>query len=135
MHYLNRMRNTPEQIAALKDKDDGKPVHMVNLLSCKEKEVYEDSRETTLTGYEAYGLYGEVVSRLITERGGKIMFSAAVAGMVVGEVENVWDAVAIAEYPSFDSFLDMISSQEWLAAEEHRTAGLSGQLNIATKSS
>ncbi len=135
MHYLNRMRNTPEQIAALKDKDDGKPVHMVNLLSFKEKAVYEDSRETTLTGYEAYGLYGEVVSRLITERGGKIMFSAAVAGMVVGEVENVWDAVAIAEYPSFDSFLDMISSQEWLAAEEHRTAGLSGQLNIATKSS
>tara|TARA_A100001015_G_scaffold50440_1_gene55618 strand:- start:244 stop:633 length:390 start_codon:yes stop_codon:yes gene_type:complete len=129
------MRNTPEQIAALKDKDDGKPVHMVNLLSFKEKAVYEDSRETTLTGYEAYGLYGEVVSRLITERGGKIMFSAAVAGMVVGEVENVWDAVAIAEYPSFDSFLDMISSQEWLAAEEHRTAGLSGQLNIATKSS
>jgi len=135
VHYLNRMRNTPEQIAALKDKDDGKPVHMVNLLSFKEKAVYEDSRETTLTGYEAYGLYGEVVSRLITERGGKIMFSAAVAGMVVGEVENVWDAVAIAEYPSFDSFLDMISSQEWLAAEEHRTAGLSGQLNIATKSS
>ena len=135
MNYLNRMRNTPEQIAALKDKDDGKPVHMVNLLSFKEKAVYEDSRETTLTGYEAYGLYGEVVSRLITERGGKIMFSAAVAGMVVGEVENVWDAVAIAEYPSFDSFLDMISSQEWLAAEEHRTAGLSGQLNIATKSS
>ena len=129
------MRNMPEQIAALKDKDDGKPVHMVNLLSFKEKAVYEDSRETTLTGYEAYGLYGEVVSRLITERGGKIMFSAAVAGMVVGEVENVWDAVAIAEYPSFDSFLDMISSQEWLAAEEHRTAGLSGQLNIATKSS
>ena len=129
------MRNTPEQIAALKDKDDGKPVHMVNLLSFKEKAVYEDSRETTLTGYEAYGLYGEVVSRLITERGGKILFSAAVAGMVVGEVENVWDAVAIAEYPSFDSFLDMISSQEWLAAEEHRTAGLSGQLNIATKSS
>ena len=129
------MRNTPEQIAALKDKDDGKPVHMVNLLSFKEKAVYEDSRETTLTGYEAYGLYGEVVSRLITEQGGKILFSAAVAGMVVGEVENVWDAVAIAEYPSFDSFLDMISSQEWLAAEEHRTAGLSGQLNIATKSS
>ncbi len=125
----------PEQIAALKDKDDGKPVHMVNLLSFKEKAVYEDGRETTLTGYEAYGLYGEVVSKLIAERGGKILFSAAVAGMVVGEVENVWDAIAIAEYPSFDTFLDMISSQEWLSAEEHRKAGLNGQLNIATKSS
>tara|TARA_A100001015_G_scaffold127323_1_gene141165 strand:- start:620 stop:1009 length:390 start_codon:yes stop_codon:yes gene_type:complete len=129
------MRNMPEQIAALKDKDDGKPVHMVNLLSFKEKAVYEDGRETTLTGYEAYGLYGEVVSKLIAERGGKILFSAAVAGMVVGEVENVWDAIAIAEYPSFDTFLDMISSQEWLSAEEHRKAGLNGQLNIATKSS
>jgi uncharacterized protein (DUF1330 family) len=135
VYYFDRMKNTPEQIAVLKAKDDGKPVHMLNLLSFREKAEYEDGRKTTLTGYEAYGLYGEVVSKLIIERGGHILFTAGVAGMVVGEVEDVWDAVAIAEYPSFDTFLNMISSQEWLEAEVHRTAGLKGQLNIATKRS
>ena len=135
MYYFDRMKNTPEQIAVLKAKDDGKPVHMLNLLSFREKAEYEDGRKTTLTGYEAYGLYGEVVSKLITERGGRILFTAAVDGMVVGEVEDVWDAVAIAEYPSLDTFLNMISSKEWLEAVVHRTAGLKGQLNIATKRS
>ena len=89
MYYFDRMKNTPEQIAVLKAKDDGKPVHMLNLLSFREKAEYEDGRKTTLTGYEAYGLYGEVVSKLIIERGGHILFTAAVAGMVVGEDQHL----------------------------------------------
>ena len=65
--------------------------------------------------------------------GGSIVFTAVVNGLVVGEVEELWDAVAIAEYPSRQSFADMISSAEWSELAIHRSAGLAGQLNISSK--
>ena len=106
---------------------------MVNLLKFKEKAIYEDGRETSLTGPEAYQIYGEGVAKMIDTIGGKIVFSSVVSGLVVGEVEELWDAVAIAEYPSRQSFADMIASAQWSELAIHRTAGLAGQLNISSK--
>ena len=64
---------------------------------------------------------------------GEIVFSAVLKGMVVGEVEELWDWVVIAEYPSRKAMLEMVMDSEYQKSEEHRSAGLAGQLNIETK--
>ena len=133
MRCINKMSSTDETIGELLQNDDGGPVCMVNLLKFKEKAIYEDGRETSLTGPEAYQIYGEGVAKMIDTIGGKIVFSSVVSGLVVGEVEELWDAVAIAEYPSRQSFADMIASAQWAELAIHRTAGLAGQLNISSK--
>ena len=133
MNVINRMNRTPEQAAALIETDDGGPVAMVNLIKYKDKAVYEDGRDTQLTGREAYAIYGAGAAKMIQKLGGHIDYSGYVVGMCVGEVEELWDSIAVANYPSLQAFLDMTSSPEWLALAIHRTAGISGQLNIASK--
>jgi hypothetical protein len=73
------------------------------------------------------------VRKLIEGLGGRVRFSGAVSGLLLGEVEELWDAVALAEYPSLAAFRSMAMSPEMHAIEHHRLAGLAGQLNIRTK--
>ena len=56
--------------------------------------------------------------------------SGEVERLMLGEVEELWDAVAIAKYPSRAAMGEMIGSPEYQAIEVHRSAGLAGQLNI-----
>ena len=105
------------------------PYVMVNLLRYKDRATYEDP-SIDISGREAYEIYGEAVTKLVEARGGRIVYDGVITGMIVGEVEDQWDAVALAEYPSKAAFMEMMMSPEWAAIEEHRTAGLAGQLNI-----
>lgn len=106
---------------------------MVNLLKFKPKADYADGSNSHLTGREAYNLYGADVTKLVERLGGKVRFSGIVTGPLLGEVEDLWDAVALAEYPSLAAFRAMAQSPEMHAIEHHRTAGLAGQLNIRTR--
>lgn len=112
--------------------EDG-PFVMVNLLRFKANAEYEDGSDAHLTGAEAYARYGEEVRKLVEGLGGKIRFSGRVTGLLLGEVEELWDAVALAEYPSLEAFRNMAMSPAMHAIEHHRKAGLAGQLNIRTK--
>ena len=132
MNYINAITKTEAQIEALLAVDDGGPICMVNLLKFKERAEYEDGRETNLSGAEAYQIYGAATGPLIKKLGGEIVFTSVLKGMVVGEVEELWDVMAIAKYPTLQSFIDMVSSTEYLSAYHHRIAGLKGQLNIAS---
>ena len=132
MEYINATTKTDQQMEALLKADNGGPVCMVNLLKFKEKAEYEDGRETDLSGIEAYQIYGAVTGSLIKKLGGDVVFTSVLNGMVVGEVEELWDVMAIAKYPTLQSFIDMVSSPEYLKVYHHRIAGLKGQLNIAS---
>jgi uncharacterized protein (DUF1330 family) len=114
--------------------EDG-PFVMVNLLKFKPKAEYPDGSDSALSGAEAYARYGEVVRRLVEGAGGRVRYSGGVTGLLLGEVEELWDAVALAEYPSLAAFRAMATSPEMHAVEHHRKAGLAGQLNIRTKPS
>jgi len=105
---------------------------MVNLLKFHDRAQYEDG-DRGLTGLEAYLLYGEEVRKLVEGLGGQVRYQGAVTGLMLGEVEELWDVVALAEYPSLESFRNMAMSPEMHAIEHHRKAGLKGQLNIKTK--
>ncbi len=108
------------------------PIYMVNLLKFKDTAEYEDGRQTDLTGYEAYQIYGQGVSELLATFGGELTFAADVTFLALGQVEELWDEVAIARYPNRGAILAMSSSDEWRELAVHRTAGLAGQLNIET---
>ena len=82
------------------NEDDGKPIYMVNLLKFRDKAEYKDGRETSLTGREAYGLYAEVFEKHLIDLGGEITFVSEVSRLTIGKVENLWDSIAIAKWPS-----------------------------------
>ena len=72
------------------------------------------------------------MTKLLVEFGGAGMFVAPVERLTLGEVEELWDVVAIAMYPSRGAMRDMASSGTMQEIGVHRTAGLAGQLNIET---
>ncbi|MEM6653934.1 MAG: DUF1330 domain-containing protein [Pseudomonadota bacterium] len=131
MKVINEVApSDPAQIAEMmKDGPDG-PIFMVNLLKFKDKAEYADGRETELTGREAYGIYGQGVAQLLPEFGGQVFFVANTTFLALGQVEVLWDEVAIAAYPNRRALVEMAASQAWQDIAVHRAAGLAGQLNI-----
>lgn len=133
MEFNNSVYPTKEQMEGFLVGDDDLPISMVNLLKFKDKAEYEDGRETNLTGVEAYAIYGnEVVEHLKSIRA-ELVYSGDVTRLMLGEIEELWDMVVIARYPSKKAMLDMIMKPEYIESSIHRTAGLAGQLNIETK--
>ncbi len=133
MEVVNEvMPTSQERIAEMMAPGPDGPIHMVNLLKFKERAEYEDGRDTDLTGAEAYQIYGRGVAELLPTYGGSITFAADVTFLALGQVEDLWDEVAIATYPNRAALLAMSTSDEWRALAVHRTAGLAGQLNIET---
>lgn len=126
------MPTSQERIQEMMQPGPDGPIYMVNLLKFKERAEYEDGRETDLTGYEAYQKYGRAVADLLPTYGGEFFFAADVTFLSLGQVEELWDEVAIAKYPDRAALLAMSTSDEWRAISVHRTAGLAGQLNIET---
>ncbi len=130
MKVENAVIPSAEQIAGLSEEGPGGPIYMVNLLRFKEKAEYEDGRETDLTGQQAYAIYGLEVAGHLKKVGGKPVIGGQVTGLRLGEVEDLWDMVAIAMYPNRKAMLTMVTDAAYLKSAEHRTAGLEGQLNI-----
>ena len=132
MQVTNAVYPNEEQIKGFAEPGPEGPIYMVNLLKFREKAEYPDERVSDLTGEQAYALYAEGVAALIAEFGGALMFSAKVERLMLGEVEELWDSVAIARYPSRGAMMAMMQSPKMQEIGVHRAAGLAGQLNIET---
>ena len=133
MKVENRVKPNDEQMAGFLEGDIDSPIEMVNLLKFKDKAEYEDGRATEMTGEEAYAIYAMEVQEHLKKVGGKSIFFGTVERLMLGEVEELWDWVAIAKYPSRKEMLKMMSDPDYQESEKHRSAGLKGQLNIETK--
>ena len=132
MEVRNAVSPTETQLQEFFEPEAKSPIYMVNLLKFYERAKYEDGHQSELTGREAYGLYARAVAQLITQVGGQVGFSGEVSRLMLGEVESLWDEVAIAMYPSRAAMMEMIQLPEYAEINIHRTAGLAGQLNIET---
>ena len=132
MKVENKIMPNEEQINGFLENSEIGPISMVNLLKFKDKACYEDKRDTDLTGEEAYQLYAIEVINFIEKYGGEFVFGGKVSRLMLGEVEDLWDAVAIAKYPNRKAMLDMTMDPEYQKIHVHRDAGLEGQLNIET---
>jgi uncharacterized protein (DUF1330 family) len=131
MNVENSVFPTSDQIVAMFQSPEDGAFVMLNLLKFKPKATYESGED--ISGREAYGRYGVAVQKLVEKLGGRILYSGNIARLMVGEAEELWDAVALVEYPSRAQFAAMVGSPEYHAIEHHRLAGLAGQLNIETK--
>jgi len=127
--FKNAMMPTPVQIAGFALGDDV-PFLAVNLIKFKEKAEYADGRETTLTGEQAYAIYADEVQGHLAKVGAEPILGGGVNRLILGEVEELWDVVAVVRYPSRKAMFEMATSDEYKESETHRVAGLAGQLNI-----
>jgi uncharacterized protein (DUF1330 family) len=115
--------------ALMADESDG-PVVMLNLLKFRDHAVYPDGRATDLTGRQAYDRYAAPMQKVIEGGGGRVLFGGNVASLVIGEVDDLWDACVLVEYPSAAAFAAIVTSPEVAEIGVHRAAGLEGQLLI-----
>lgn len=133
MQVTNELYPTdPSRMQAMLEEGPEGPIFMINLLKFKEKAEYPDGRECSLTGREAYAIYGRAVADLLPTFGGIGFFAGDVTLLALGQVEDLWDEVAIAVYPRRADLARMSMSPQWREIAVHRAAGLAGQLNIET---
>ena len=132
MNISNAVNPTQEQMQKFLLSDFTGPVCMLNLIKYKAKASYADGRETDLTGEQAYGLYGAKMKPFVESCGGKLLFSGSADFLMLGEIDQLWDSVAIMQYPSKEQFVEIVSNPEVAGFSVHRTAGLEGQMLIAT---
>ena len=127
--YKNALRPNPIQLAEFALGDDD-PILMVNLLKFKDKAEYEDGRATNLSGREAYEIYVTETREHLANVGAELILGGEVSGLLLGEVEELWDAFGVARYPSRKAMIAMARNPAYMESEKHRAAGLAGQLNI-----
>ena len=132
MIVKNKVIPNEEQINGFLENPEIGPISMVNLLKYKDKAIYEDGRDTNLTGEEAYKLYAIEVINFVEKYGGEFIFAGKVNRLMLGEVDDLWDAVAIAKYPNRKALFEMTMDPGYQKIHVHRDAGLEGQLNIET---
>ena len=132
MKVENKVVPNKEQINGFLENHEIGPISMVNLLKYKEKAIYDDDRDTDLSGEEAYGLYAAEVINLVEKYGGEFLFAGKVNRLMLGEVDEMWDSIAIAKYPNRKAMFEMTMDPEYQKIHVHRDAGLEGQLNIET---
>jgi uncharacterized protein (DUF1330 family) len=132
MRVSNALHPTSSQLKAARARDDGQAICMVNLLKFREKAVYADGRSTTLSGAEAYDVYGRAMTRMVIEAGGKLVFSGKTWALLIGAADESWDHVAVMMYPSFKVMTAITMSAAYAEIHVHRDAGLAGQLLIET---
>ena len=132
MKVENKVVPNEEQINGFLENPEIGPISMVNLLKYKEKAIYDDDRDTDLSGEEAYGLYAAEVINLVEKYGGEFLFAGKVNRLMLGEVDEMWDSIAIAKYPNRKAMFEMTMDPEYQKIHVHRDAGLEGQLNIET---
>lgn len=132
MRVENAVFPAMEQITSFFGGPENGPFVMLNLLKFKETAEYPDGSDANLSGADAYARYGKAIQACLAAVDGKQIYAGPVTGLMIGEVEELWDMVALVEYPSLAAMQKMVSSPEYQAIEVHRKAGLAGQLNIRT---
>jgi uncharacterized protein (DUF1330 family) len=113
------MTVNPEALKALAESTERGPVVMLNLLKFRPD-----------GGRAGYERYAEAATRLVAERGGRILYVGEAAELLEGNEE--WDVVALAEYPSRATFLEMASSEEFQAVAPLREQSLERAVLYAT---
>ena len=134
MKVENAIYPTADGIQALAQDSSPTKIAMLNLLKFRDKAVYKDGRADDISGREAYMRYAAAMTKIVEREGGRILFAGRIAGLVIGQVGEMWDVAAIMEYPSRAAFQRIATLPEVAELGVHREAGLEGQLLIMTES-
>eukprot|EP00455_Lapot_gusevi_P041971 TRINITY_DN4929_c0_g1_i3.p1 TRINITY_DN4929_c0_g1~~TRINITY_DN4929_c0_g1_i3.p1 ORF type:complete len:137 (+),score=28.71 TRINITY_DN4929_c0_g1_i3:41-412(+) len=99
------------------------PVFMVNLLKFKKN-----------GGIENYLKYSQAISPILQKIGARVVFAGENKGLVLGDSQDNWDWIVIAEYPSAKTFIAMASSSDYAKISPLREKALERSALIATSS-
>lgn len=116
-----------EQFDAFKALPRDTPIHMLNLVRFKAQASYPADHPLAgrdLTGAEAYVHYGRDSGAVFARVGGRIVWRGTMETMVIGPVDEVWDAVFVAEYPNSGAFMEMVTDPVYRQAVVHRQAAV-----------
>jgi uncharacterized protein (DUF1330 family) len=113
---------TKEGFARFRALDRPGPVHMLNLIRLRAVAAYEDG--TTATGLEAYQAYARESGAVFRGLGGRIVWIGRPELTLIGPETEAWDLAFIAEYPSKDAFVAMLSDPGYREAVRHRQAAV-----------
>ena len=101
---------------------------MVNLLKFR-----ETSRDGNGSGRDAYMRYAAVARPLLEELGAVVIWVGSVDHLALHEGgDGDWDMVQLVYYPSRETFINMVTSEVYLAANEHRANGAEKHVIYAT---
>jgi uncharacterized protein (DUF1330 family) len=123
---MSAIKPNKSQFIELMEAPDEGPVVMLNLLKFK---VQADGAAGS--GASEYGKYGEAAVQMIEARGGKVLWMGRADQILIGDIDQDWDSVALVQYPSRKDFIEMVSTPEYETAHEHRESGLERTMLIA----
>ena len=132
MHVENRVHPDPDQLQAFQQPGPDGPIVMVNLLKFRDRAAYADGRPDGGSGRDAFQRYGIGFAPLLHGIGGRVLYTGDISLLALGRTDELWDAVAVVEYPSRAAFFRIATSPEYLEVSVHRDAGLEGQLLLET---
>ncbi len=118
---------TRPQFEAFKALPRDQPVEMLNLVRFKETAAYPADHpraSETLTGGDAYALYGKESAPVFARVGGKIIWRGHFQTVLIGPETERWDECFIARYPTGAAFLEMITDPAYQKAVVNRQAAV-----------
>ncbi|GLY98315.1 hypothetical protein [Actinoplanes sp. NBRC 103695] len=112
------------------------PLFMLNLLRFHPQAQYTSASDgEPCSGQDAYlTRYLPAFNTAVQPYGGsELVFAGIVIARVVGPVDDSWDAVGVARYPSISSFQHLVNDPGYqTTAEPHRRAALADWRLYAT---
>lgn len=118
-HHVDPER---EQFETFKKLPREQPVMMLNLVRFRDAATYEDGR--TASGAEAYARYGKESAPIFARVGGEIIWRGKPQVTLIGPMDEHWDVIFIARYPTASSFLEMVTDPTYRKAVKHRQAAV-----------
>ena len=119
-------------ISEIEQSSDDGPVTMLNLVKYRDRAL-----DGVGSGREAYQRYTQKAQDYVEARGGRVLWAGIVAeaGLQDGLTDDSvdWDWALLVCYPNRAAFVDMVTSPEYLAANKHRTNGLSKHAILACR--
>lgn len=113
---------TKEQFAQFRSLEREGPIHMLNLVRLRARAAYPDGRDAS--GEDAYRAYARESGPVFARVGGKQYWVGRFECTVIGPSDERWDRVFIAEYPSFQAFVEMVRDPIYREAVKHRQAAV-----------
>jgi hypothetical protein len=110
-------------LAGTPPEDDG-PIWMVNLMSYRERAVY-DGAESDVSGREADDRYAP--TEVLADIGAEVVFLGDVEDQLLGDSPR-WDRIGVVRYPTRRSFIEMQSRPDFQAKHVHKEAGMAATI-------
>jgi uncharacterized protein (DUF1330 family) len=113
---LTYVEVVPEQAEQILAQDDGKPIHMINLIRFHKDAQYPEFHEYAGKGHsgaDAYRLYFISLLPILEQYGGEVVWFGEPDFLLIGPEQDMWDLVLIVRYPSTDALITMSTSAEY----------------------